>query len=119
MSSTGISTGLPMVTWPLFAEQFCNEKLVVQVLKIGVSLGVKVPVKWGDEENVGVLVKKDDVKKALDKLMDEGEEGQVRRTKAKELGELAKKAFGEGGSSYVNLTSLIEDIIEQQNHKDK
>nr|UHH90521.1 UDP-glycosyltransferase [Nicotiana benthamiana] len=115
----GISAGLPMVTWPLFAEQFCNEKLVVQVLKIGVSLGVKVPVKWGDEENVGVLVKKDDVKKALDKLMDEGEEGQVRRTKAKELGELAKKAFGEGGSSYVNLTSLIEDIIEQQNHKDK
>lgn len=115
----GISAGLPMVTWPLFAEQFCNEKLVVQVLKIGVSLGVKVPVKWGDEENVGVLVKKDDVKKALDKLMDEGEEGQVRRTKAKELGELAKKAFGEGGSSYVNLTSLIEDIIEQQNHKEK
>ncbi|XP_060176960.1 UDP-glycosyltransferase 73C25-like [Lycium barbarum] len=113
----GISAGLPMVTWPLFAEQFCNEKLVVQLQKIGVSLGVKVPVKWGDEENVGVLVKKDDVKKALDKLMDEGEEGQVRRTKAKELGELAKKAFEEGGSSYVNLTSLIEDIIEQQNHK--
>ncbi|CAN4109574.1 unnamed protein product [Withania somnifera] len=113
----GISAGLPMVTWPLFAEQFCNEKLVVQVLKIGVSLGVKVPVKWGDEENVGILVKKCDVKKALDKLMDEGKEGQVRRTKAKELGELAKRAFEEGGSSYVNLTSLIEDIIEQQIHK--
>lgn len=119
MSSTGISAGLPMVTWPLFAEQFCNEKLVVQVLNIGISLGVKVPIKWGDEENVGILVKKDDVKKALDKLMDEGKEGQIRRTKAKQLGELAKRAFEEGGSSYVSLTAMIEDIIEQQKSQEK
>ncbi|KAM3205388.1 UDP-glycosyltransferase 73C25 [Capsicum annuum] len=115
----GISAGLPMVTWPLFAEQFCNEKLVVQVLNIGISLGVKVPIKWGDEENVGILVKKDDVKKALDKLMDEGKEGQIRRTKAKQLGELAKRAFEEGGSSYVSLTAMIEDIIEQQKSQEK
>ncbi|TXG58402.1 hypothetical protein EZV62_016231 [Acer yangbiense] len=37
----GISAGKPMITWPMFAEQFFNEKLIVQVLKIGVRVGVE------------------------------------------------------------------------------
>ncbi|XP_073317516.1 UDP-glycosyltransferase 73C25-like [Primulina huaijiensis] len=110
----GISAGVPMVTWPLFAEQFCNEKLVVEVLKIGVNIGVETPVKWGDEEKVGVLVKSDDVKKALDIVMDGGENGEERRRKARELGEMAKKAI-DGGSSYGNMTSLIKEIMTKSN----
>lgn len=39
-----ISAGVPMITWPMFAEQFFNEKLIVQVLKIGVRIGVEVVV---------------------------------------------------------------------------
>lgn len=106
----GISAGVPMATWPLFAEQFCNEKLVVEVLGIGVSLGVQVPVKWGDEEKIGVLVKKEDIKEALEKVMDEGDEGGERRRKAREVGEMAKKAVDECGSSSLNLSSLIQQI---------
>ncbi|XP_071927865.1 nuatigenin 3-beta-glucosyltransferase-like [Coffea arabica] len=33
-----MTAGVPLITWPLFAEQFYNEKLV-QVLKVGVSVG--------------------------------------------------------------------------------
>jgi UDP-glucosyl transferase 73C len=69
-----ISAGVPMLTWPLFGDQFMNEKLVVQVQKIGVRVGVEDPVKWGEEEKIGVLVEKEDVKAAIDMLMDEGEE---------------------------------------------
>ncbi|GFS40044.1 UDP-glycosyltransferase 73B4 [Actinidia rufa] len=36
----GVSAGVPMVTWPVFAEQFYNEKLVTEVLRVGVSVGV-------------------------------------------------------------------------------
>ncbi|CAK7343262.1 unnamed protein product [Dovyalis caffra] len=106
----GISAGLPMVTWPLFGDQFCNEKLVVEVLKIGVKVGSEVTLRWGEEEKFGVLVKKEKVKNAVDRLMNEGEEGEERRKRAQELSKMANKAVEEEGSSYLNMKLLIEDI---------
>ncbi|XVF55566.1 hypothetical protein PTKIN_Ptkin06aG0046200 [Pterospermum kingtungense] len=114
----GISAGVPLITLPLFADQFSNEKLVVQILKIGVSLGVEKPTPWdrGDrEENTGVMLKKEDYKNAIEKLMDEGDEGIERRERAKEFGDKAKKAVEVGGSSYHNMTLLIQDISQQCN----
>ncbi|XP_059463430.1 UDP-glycosyltransferase 73C3-like [Corylus avellana] len=113
----GISAGLPMITWPMFAEQFYNEKLVAQVLRIGVRVGVEACVQWGDEEKAGVLVKREDVKKAIEQLMEEGEEGEERRKRARELGGMAKRAVEDGGSSYLNVTSLIKHISEQVSGK--
>ncbi|MCI75433.1 UDP-glycosyltransferase 73D1-like, partial [Trifolium medium] len=56
-----------MITWPLFAEQFLNEKLIVQVLKIGVRIGVEVGVDPMDTfKGEKVLVKKEDVKMAIE-----------------------------------------------------
>ncbi|CAJ1891026.1 unnamed protein product [Sphenostylis stenocarpa] len=110
----GISAGLPLVTWPLFGDQFLNEKLVTQVLKIGVSVGVEVPVQWGDEERRGVLVKKDDIKRAIWMVMDDdGEEGKERRERVSKLSEMAKIAVEEGGSSHLDITLLIQDIMQQ------
>ncbi|KAG6626556.1 hypothetical protein CIPAW_15G057300 [Carya illinoinensis] len=104
---------LPMITWPLFAEQFYNEKLAVQVLKIGVPVGAKFVVNWGLEEKHGVVVKREQVKIAIDQLMDEGDQvGQDRRKRARELGDMAKSAIEEGGSSYLSMKLLIQDIIE-------
>ncbi|XP_042943598.1 UDP-glycosyltransferase 73C11-like [Carya illinoinensis] len=107
----GISAGVPMLTWPLFGDQFMNEKLVVQVLKIGVRVGVEDPVNWGEEEKTGVLVKKEDVKGAIERLMNEGEEREERRTKVREMGEMAKRAVEDGGSSQVEMTMLIRGIM--------
>ncbi|XP_061352609.1 UDP-glycosyltransferase 73C11-like [Gastrolobium bilobum] len=114
----GISAGVPMVTWPLFADQFLNEKLVVQVLRIGVSLGVEVPLNWGEEEKVGVMVKKEDIKNAICLLMDEGEESKERNQRALKLSEMAKRAVEKGGSSHLNMTLLIQDIMQQSSRED-
>ncbi|XWS59594.1 hypothetical protein CRYUN_Cryun08bG0135500 [Craigia yunnanensis] len=108
----GICAGVPMITWPLFSEQFMNDKLLVQILKVGVRVGVEVAVQMGEEES-GMLVKRDDVKQALENLMDEGKEGEDRRKRARKLAKMAKKAVEEGGSSYLNITLLIEDIMQQ------
>ncbi|KAM2569014.1 hypothetical protein TB2_009174 [Malus domestica] len=111
----GICAGLPLITWPLFGDQFLNEKLVVQVLKIAVSVGVEYPVKWGEEEKIGVLVKRENVTKAIEKVMD-GEESEGRRERAREFGEMAKRAAEEGGSSHVNVSQLIQDIVQQSSN---
>ncbi|KAL2345138.1 hypothetical protein Fmac_006423 [Flemingia macrophylla] len=111
-----VSAGVPMLTWPLFGDQFYNEKYVVQILRLGVRVGVESPVNWGDEEKTGVLVKKEDVVRAIEKLMEEGNESEDRRKRIRELAEMAKRAV-EGGSSHFNVTQLIQDITEQHSNK--
>ncbi|OIT33809.1 PREDICTED: UDP-glycosyltransferase 73D1-like [Nicotiana attenuata] len=108
-----VSCGVPMITWPMFAEQFFNEKLIVEVLRIGVQVGVEIPVRWGEEEKVGVLVHKVQVANAVEKLMDGGEEGEMRRNKAKELGLVARRTMEENGTSRINILNLIQDILNQ------
>ncbi|KAL5546018.1 hypothetical protein UlMin_005705 [Ulmus minor] len=109
-SLEGISRGVPMITWPMFADQFYNEKLIVQILRIGESVGTKLIVPWGKEDNFEVLVKKKEIKEAIDKVMGEGKEEEEKRERAKRLAEMANKAVEEGGSSYLNMKLLIEDI---------
>ncbi|CAL9235796.1 unnamed protein product [Arabidopsis halleri] len=108
----GITSGVPLLTWPLFGDQFCNEKLAVQILKAGVRAGVEESMRWGEEENVGVLVDKEGVKKAVEELMGDSNDAKERRKRVKELGELANKAVEEGGSSHSNITLLLQDIMQ-------
>lgn len=111
----GVCAGVPMITWPQFAEQFLNEKLIVQVLGVGVDVGAPMVVHWGQEDEFGVTVKSEQVKTAIEKVMDLGFEGNERRKKAKALAMVGKQAIEEGGSSYHNLTLLIQDLLDFAN----
>ncbi|RRT71426.1 hypothetical protein B296_00035549 [Ensete ventricosum] len=105
------SAGVPMATWPLFSEQFLNQKLIVDVVGIGVAVGVRISMqhlKQSPEE--GAQISREEVAKAVERLMDGGQEGEERRKRAKEFGEKARKAMTEGGSSYDNVTRLIEFV---------
>ncbi|CAL1373021.1 unnamed protein product [Linum trigynum] len=112
-----VCVGVPMVTWPLFADQFLNERLIVDVLKIGVAIGAEDTVKWGEEEKTKVLIKREDVRQAIQKLMVEGDEKEMRRKRAKELSEKSKLVLEEGGSSYLNMELLIQDIMQHTSKK--
>ncbi|KAL0755934.1 hypothetical protein Bca101_093602 [Brassica carinata] len=113
----GVSFGVPMITWPMFAEQFLNEKFVVEVLKVGVRVGAEIPVRWGDEERVGVSVKKHSVVKAIKLLMDEdgNEDGEFlgRRIRVQELAVKAREAVEMKGSSSTNVSLFIQDVLEK------
>nr|GMC46409.1 UDP-glycosyltransferase 73C3-like [Ipomoea batatas] len=95
-SLEAITSGLPLITWPLFAEQFLNERLIVNVLKIGVRVGMEFPVLFGAEEQTGVQVNRDDIVVAIDEVMGRGEEAEMRRERMKKLGEMARRAMEEG-----------------------
>ncbi|KAK1265177.1 hypothetical protein QJS04_geneDACA021369 [Acorus gramineus] len=109
----GVCAGVPMVAWPLFADQFLNEKLVVDMLRVGVRVGVERPGGWAGE-GAG-MVGIEDIEKALEEVMEGGEEGVLRRVRAREFREMARKAVEIGGSSYVNMTRLIEYVSEYRN----
>ncbi|GAU50697.1 hypothetical protein TSUD_243900 [Trifolium subterraneum] len=108
-----ICAGVPLVTFPMFSDQFYNEKLVVQVIETGVRIGVENAVHFGDEDEVGdgVQVSKENVKEAIEKVMGEGEEKNERRERARKYADMGKKAIEEGGSSYINMLKLIKDIM--------
>ncbi|KAG9440511.1 hypothetical protein H6P81_020676 [Aristolochia fimbriata] len=103
-----ITAGLPMITWPVFAEQFFNEKLVTKVLKIGVGVGNISWVSWEVEERP--IIKREAIEEAVRSVMGEGEEAKRMREKARELGEMAKMAVQKGQSSYRDLSCLIEEL---------
>ncbi|KAF3956552.1 hypothetical protein CMV_018331 [Castanea mollissima] len=100
----GISAGLPMVIWPVFTKQFYNEKLVTDVLKIGVGVGAQQWIKL-----VGDYIKKEALEKAVKEVL-VGEKAEERRGRAKALREMAKRAVEEGGSSYTDLGVLIGEL---------
>ncbi|TKY59060.1 UDP-glucose flavonoid 3-O-glucosyltransferase 7 [Spatholobus suberectus] len=101
-----VVAGVPMVTCPVGAEQFYNEKLVTEVLKIGVPVGVK---KWGRWPFIGDSnVKWDAVEKAVKMVMTEGVEEM--RNRAKVLAQMARRAVEEGGSSDSNLDALVVEL---------
>ncbi|XVF41667.1 hypothetical protein PTKIN_Ptkin01aG0298200 [Pterospermum kingtungense] len=54
-----ITAGVPLITWPLFGDRFCDEKLAVQLLHTGVSIGVEEAITWGDEARRERLLKVD------------------------------------------------------------
>ncbi|CAJ2670886.1 unnamed protein product [Trifolium pratense] len=104
-----LNAGLPMITWPMFAEQFYNEKLLVDVLKIGVPVGSKVNKFWWSLGEDG-LVRREEIAKAVVLLMGSEEESIEIRSRAKKLGDVANKSIEEGGSSCNNLMQLIDEL---------
>ncbi|CAJ1977605.1 unnamed protein product [Sphenostylis stenocarpa] len=114
-----VIAGLPLVAWPLFSEQFFNEKLVVEVLRIGVSIGAK---EWRNLNEFGSeTVKREDIGKAIALLMDGGEESEEMRRRVKTLSDEAKKAIQVGGTSHNNLKDLIQELksvkLQKNNNK--
>ncbi|XP_059652916.1 scopoletin glucosyltransferase-like [Cornus florida] len=100
----GVSAGVPMVTWPVFAEQFFNEKLLTEILRIGVGVGSQ---QLNREASDGV--KWEAIEMAVKEVM-VGEEAEERRRRARTLKEMAWKAVDEGGSSYIDLDDLIKEL---------
>ncbi|KFK36549.1 hypothetical protein AALP_AA4G138200 [Arabis alpina] len=91
--------------------------LGLEVLKVGVSVGVEEVMKFGEEEEIGVLVDREGVKKVVEELMGESDDAKERRRRVKELGELAHKAMEEGGSSHDNISFLLQDIMQHVKSK--
>ncbi|KAG5062719.1 Abscisate beta-glucosyltransferase [Glycine soja] len=107
-----VCAGVPMITWPLSAEQFSNEKLITDVLKIGVQVGSREWWSWNSEWKD--LVGREKVESAVRKLMVESEEAEEMTTRAKEIADKARRAVEKGGTSYADAEALIQELIARR-----
>ncbi|KAG1341889.1 Scopoletin glucosyltransferase [Cocos nucifera] len=99
----GVAAGVPMVTWPLWYEQFVNEKLLTEV----VGIGVRVRRGGGGRSWV---VTREEVAAAVAAVMGGGEEAEGRRRRAMEYAVAARAAVEEGGSSYQDIGRLLAEL---------
>ncbi|KDP45372.1 hypothetical protein JCGZ_09621 [Jatropha curcas] len=102
-----LCAGVPILAWPMMAEQHLNARMVVEEIKVG----LRVETCNG---SVRGFVKKEGLTKMVKELM-EGEKGAEVREKMKEVSNMANKAMEEGtGSSWRTLDNLIEEICSSK-----
>ncbi|KAG5227459.1 UDP-glycosyltransferase 88A [Salix suchowensis] len=92
-----VCAGVPMVAWPLYAEQRLNRVVLVEEMKLALSM---------DESEDG-FVSADEVEKKVRGIM-ESTEGKMIRERASAMKNEAKAALSDGGSSHVALSKLLE-----------
>ncbi|TXG63000.1 hypothetical protein EZV62_009994 [Acer yangbiense] len=88
--------GVPLIAWPLFAEQKLNAVMLTEDLKVALRPKAK-------EDG---LVRREEIAKVL-KCLFEGEEGVEIRERMKRLKEAAAMAVSEEGSSTHSLSELV------------
>ncbi|KAL4346984.1 hypothetical protein GQ457_17G024720 [Hibiscus cannabinus] len=92
-----VCAGVPMLAWPLYAEQRYNRVLMVEEMKIALPMV---------ESETG-LVCSNEVEKRVKELMDSNE-GDLIRERVVAMKNAAEVAVSEGGSSRIALSELLE-----------
>jgi hypothetical protein len=93
--------GVPMVAWPLYAEQKMNRSVLVKELKVALALN----------ESEDGSVSAAELEKRVRELMD-SEAGKDVRDRVSAMRDDAMTAVKEGGSSHVALAKLSEFLFK-------
>ncbi|KAL9233377.1 hypothetical protein vseg_008389 [Gypsophila vaccaria] len=111
----GLNTGVPMITWPITADQFYNETLLVDVAKVGIRVGNKEELIMDAEAKATVT--RDQAEEATRRILEGVDDDEVEkiRKKVKKYEEGSKKAVQQGGSSYQEIHTLIQELKALRN----
>ncbi|KAJ0466253.1 putative isoflavone 7-O-glucosyltransferase [Helianthus annuus] len=101
-SLEAVVSGVPMVAWPLYAEQQMNRVYLVEEIKVALWLRMSADGFVGAEA----------VEETVRKLM-EGEEGRAVREQILEMSGGAKAAVEDGGSSRLDFLKLTRPWTDQ------
>lgn len=92
-----VCAGVPMLGWPLYAEQKMNSVFLVEEMKVGLA------VKLEDEDD---FVSAAELEERVTELMN-SKKGEALRERVKAVREAAVVAKSEGGSAYVAMEGLV------------
>ncbi|XP_062076667.1 anthocyanidin 3-O-glucosyltransferase 2-like [Humulus lupulus] len=103
--------GVPMVMWPLHAEQHLNAFELVKELRLAVEIKLDYKSYFygevSDDDDDGV-VRWEEIESGIRRLMEHDSEI---RKRVKELSEKSKRTVLKGGSSYSSMDLFINDVI--------
>ncbi|XP_042514821.1 UDP-glycosyltransferase 87A2-like [Macadamia integrifolia] len=96
-----IYSGVPMLTFPLLADQHPTSGFIVEDMKIGLRV----------KEDIGMdnVVGRDKIARIVRRLIN-GDEGIQMRERAKEIQRSCRKAIEKDGSTYTNLHAFIDEL---------
>ncbi|GKC63104.1 hypothetical protein Tco_1095702 [Tanacetum coccineum] len=99
--------GVPLATWPIFAEQQINA--FEMVVELGLSVEIKLDYRKNSNNPKAhtVIVTADEIESGIRRLMKDNDI----KTKVKEMSNKSRAAVAEGGSSYASVGCLIQDFI--------
>ncbi|KAJ4788283.1 Glycosyltransferase [Rhynchospora pubera] len=103
-----ITHGVPMICWPLYAEQRLNKVILMEEIKIAVVMD-------GYDEG---LVRAEEVETKLRWLM-ESEGGKALKERMAAVKAKAAEALGEGGSSSKSFVHFLRDLVELDGKKNR
>lgn len=92
-----VVNGVPLIAWPLYAEQKMNAVLLTEALKVALR------PKIGENGIIG----RTEIAKVVKDLM-EGEEGNLIRSRMRGLKEAAGRALSKDGDSTKSLAQLVQ-----------
>ncbi|CAN6236468.1 unnamed protein product [Urochloa humidicola] len=93
------AAGVPMLAWPMTADQFANARLLIDEVRVAVRACAG---------GFGVAPDAGELAAVLRGAV--GENGRGVRARATELAAEAARAVKEGGSSYADLEGLVQEI---------
>jgi hypothetical protein len=96
-----IVAGLPLLCWPLYAEQKLNKVWIVEEMKLGVEMR-------RDDEDV---VTAEEVKAKVRWVMEDSDGARVLRQRLAAARDRAAEALAEGGPSREAFLEFLEDLL--------
>ncbi len=96
-----IAMGVPMIAWPLGADQMLNSRLCVDVLDIALPVHNNL--------NESIHVGHEEIERVIRLLMEDAR-GQIIKKKVEDLNKIIQIAVGPKGSSCKNLLLFVEEV---------
>ncbi|OVA10885.1 UDP-glucuronosyl/UDP-glucosyltransferase [Macleaya cordata] len=100
-SLESIYNGVPMIAWPLYAEQWMNATMLTEELGVAVRAGVK--------REKGSVVGREEIERVVRLVMEEGKEGKDLRSRDEEFQKILVRDLDEGGCSYNSLSEVVKE----------
>ncbi|CAL4905504.1 unnamed protein product [Urochloa decumbens] len=107
----GVTAGLPMLCWPLYAEQGLNKVFLVEEMRLGVEIVSRRSRAAGDgEDGSGEVVTAEEVEKKVRWVMGDSGGARELRERAAAARDKAAEALAERGLSQAAFVEFIKDL---------